>query len=74
MVVWRKEVSLVKVAHLQEHALKEQKGMKAATNGLLSEMSPVGPAESLEEVSVPSFPCHSCRVTVPSALPSEPIV
>lgn len=48
--------------------------MKPATNELLSEMSPVGPVEFMEEVSVPSFPCHSSRVTVPSALPSEPIV
>lgn len=62
-----------RVAHLQEQrALREQKGMKAATNGL-GERFPVGPAVFVEEFSVPSSPCHSGRMTVPSALPSEPI-
>lgn len=62
-----------RVAHLQEqHTLREQKGMKAATNGL-GEMFPVGPAASMEEVSALSFPYHSGRITVPSTLPAEPI-
>jgi len=53
------------MAHLQEQrALRQQKGMKATTNGL-SEMFPVGPAVFMEEDSVPSFPCHSGRTTVP---------
>lgn len=45
--------------------------MKSAMNGL-SEMFPVGCVHG--QVSVPSFPCHSGRTTVPSTLPFEPIM